>query len=101
MKREWFLKKYYFALCFASLTTQVEKIETEISSIQFMLFTTQGTTASSEQISGAHWMAIWIWNVSLFLTSTSWPTVPPPLPISDTTLFGSSMRSVGAPRSVT
>ena len=73
-------EKILFCTFFASLTTQVEKIETEISSIQFMLFTTKGTTASSEQISGAYWMAVWIWNVSLFLTSTSWPTVPPPSP---------------------
>ena len=36
-----------------SLETQLEKIETEISSIQFMLFTTKGVTASSDQISGA------------------------------------------------
>ena len=61
MKRKWFLKKkYFFALCFASITTQVEKIESEISSIQFMLFTTKGTTASSEQISGAYLMMIWV-----------------------------------------
>ena len=53
-------EKILFCTFFASLTTQVEKIETEISSIQFMLFTTQGTTASSEQISGAHWMMIWL-----------------------------------------
>ena len=36
-----------------SLETQLEKIETEISSIQFMLFTIKGVTASSDQISGA------------------------------------------------
>ena len=34
------------------LETELEKIETEISSIQFMLFTIKGTTASSEQING-------------------------------------------------
>ena len=53
-----------------SLETQLEKIETEISSIQFMLFTTKGVTASSDQISGAPLIIIMMTVITMMTMTT-------------------------------